>query len=744
MTYPHPVDTTDGTRPADLPDTAPDAGEIEAVLRGQHGDPFRILGLHRTEDGMALNVFAPDAAEIEVINPRGKVLATMELIQPEGFFHAAFPGKRRGFDYRLRLRRHGHEWERPDPYAFGPVLGETDEYLLAEGRHEELYRRLGAHPMSHEGVEGTAFAVWAPNARRVSVVGHFNAWDGRRHPMRRRGASGIWEIFVPGVSVGEVYKYEILNAYGHLQPLKADPVGFAAEVPPATASVVAGMPQRAWTDGDWMANRPDLRDRPVSIYEVHLGSWRRTGEGEMLDYATLTDQLIEYVTEMGFTHVEFLPVSEHPFSGSWGYQPIGMFAPTSRFGGPDDFALMVDRLHNAGIGVIVDWVPAHFPSDAHGLERFDGTALYEHEDPRQGFHKDWNTLIYNFGRREVANFLRASATFWLKEYHVDALRVDAVASMLYLDYSRNEGEWVPNRFGGRENIDAIDFLRGVNATCTEYAPGSATIAEESTAFPGVSRPVDENGLGFNFKWNMGWMHDTLEYMAQDPVYRRWHHHEMTFGIDYAFTENFVLPLSHDEVVHGKGSLLGKMPGDRWQKFANLRAYLGFMWAHPGKKLLFMGGEFGQEREWNHDISLDWHLLDDPAHEGVRRLVRDLNRTYRDRGALHERDCVPEGFAWIEGGDVENSVFSFLRMGHDGTPPVAVICNMTPRVHEGYRIGLPQGGAWREIVNTDSGEYGGSSAGNFTPVRALEEGLHRQPFSAGFTLPPLATIILAPE
>jgi 1,4-alpha-glucan branching enzyme len=729
----------------DHPATTPEAAEIEAILRGQHSDPFRILGPHKAASGVTgLSVFAPDAREIEVLGPKGKALGPLEMIHPEGFFHGTFRGRAKHFDYTLRCRTEGHDWERIDPYAFGPVLGEMDEYLLAEGRHEELYRRLGAHPMTHEGVEGVAFAVWAPNARRVSVVGNFNAWDGRRHPMRRRGASGVWELFIPSLVAGDAYKYEILNAYGQLQPLKADPVGFAAELSPATASVVAGLPEYGWTDDAWMQERPTARSAPVSIYEVHLGSWRRDEDGQMLDYDTLTAQLIDYVTEMGFTHVEFLPVTEHPFSGSWGYQPIGLFAPTSRFGPPEGFANMVDRLHGAGIGVIVDWVPAHFPSDAHGLERFDGTALYEHEDPRLGFHKDWNTLIYNFGRREVANFLRASATFWLKEYHVDALRVDAVASMLYLDYSRNAGEWIPNRFGGRENLDAIDLLRGVNEVAHQYAPGSLTIAEESTAWPGVTRPVADDGLGFDFKWNMGWMHDTLEYMSKDPIHRRYHHHEMTFGIQYAFSEDFVLPLSHDEVVHGKGSLLGKMPGDRWQKFANLRAYLGFMWTHPGKKLLFMGGEFGQEREWNHDISLDWHLLDDPAHEGMRLWVRDLNALYRARGALHERDCDPEGFRWIEGGDTENSVFSFLRYGADGTPPVAVICNMTPNVLDSYRIGLPTGGQWREVLNGDAELYGGSGVANVTPVTAADDPQHGLPFSADFRLPPLATIVIAPE
>jgi 1,4-alpha-glucan branching enzyme len=511
-----------------------------------------------------------------------------------------------------------------------------------------------------------------------------------------------------------------------------------------TASVVEGLVRHEWTDEGWTRARGDLRETPVSIYEVHLGSWRRGRDGGALNYAALAEQLIAYVTDMGFTHVEFLPVSEHPFTGSWGYQPIGLFAPTARFGAPADFAALVDRLHGAGIGVIVDWVPAHFPSDAHGLARFDGTALYEHEDPRLGFHKDWNTLIYNFGRREVANFLRSNAVYWLEGFHVDALRVDAVASMLYLDYSRDPGEWIHNREGGRENLDAIDFLQGTNRIVRDRAPGTVTIAEESTAWPGVSRPVEDGGLGFSFKWNMGWMHDTLAYMSQDPIYRKYHHHQMTFGIHYAFSENFVLPFSHDEVVHGKGSLLNKMPGDRWQRFANLRACYGFMWGHPGKKLLFMGCEFGQEREWNHDASLDWHLLDDPAHEGVRRLVRDLNRLYRAEGALHEHDCSPEGFHWIDGGDAESNVFSFVRRGRDGTPPVVVIANMAPVLREGFRIGMPHAGNWREILNTDAAPYGGSGAGNGGRVVAQGQGMHGLPASASLTLPPLAALFLKPE
>ncbi len=731
-----------------LPAHAPPAAEIQQILRGQHANPFSILGMHGGNEGApVVRVFAPEAAEVTVIErATGRAVAPLERIDAEGFFSGPMGRRRRTFAYRLRLRAGDVEWERDDPYAFGPVLSDFDEHLLSEGRHEELYCRLGAHPVTHEGVEGTAFAVWAPNARRVSVVGDFNAWDGRRHAMRRRYGAGLWELFIPGLGEGAIYKYEILGVHGDLLPLKADPLAFAAEPPPATASIVSGLPDHDWQDGDWMQALPGRSptQEPVSIYEVHPGSWRR-GEGDrILTYDELAEQLVEYVTEMGFTHIEFLPLSEHPFTGSWGYQPIGMFAPTSRHGSPEDFARLVDRLHGAGLGVIMDWVPAHFPSDAHGLVHFDGTALYEHEDPRLGFHKDWNTLIYNFGRVEVANFLRASALYWLRELHIDALRVDAVASMLYLDYSRDPGEWVPNRFGGRENLDAIDFLRGTNSAVSERAPGALTIAEESTAWPGVSRPVSEDGLGFDFKWNMGWMHDTLEYMQADPIYRRYDHGKMTFGLHYAFSENFILPLSHDEVVHGKGSLLGKMPGDRWQKFANLRAYYGFMWTHPGKKLLFMGGEFGQQREWNHDASLDWHLLDDPAHAGLQRLVRDLNALYRTTPALHARDCTPEGFEWIDGGDTENNVFSYLRKGGDGDPPAAVVCNMAPVLREGVRVGLPAEGRWREALNTDAAEYGGSGAGNGGAVFATAPGAHGRPAAATLTLPPLAAIVLVPE
>ena len=730
---------------ADTPDDTmmPAATEIEAIVRGQHGNPFAILGMHPDGDAQIVRVFAPDAAEVTVLDARsGDVAKRLERVHAEGFFVGRLRGRR--IPYRLRLKAGDAVWERDDPYAFEPVLGEVDEYLVAEGRHEELWRRLGAHPITHGDVDGVAFAVWAPNARRVSVVGDFNAWDGRRHVLRKRFGAGLWELFVPGVEPGAVYKYEIVGAYGERLPLKADPLSFRQQPAPQTGSIVHGLPRHGWSDEAWVERRAktDLKRAPVSIYEVHLGSWRRGGDGEMLDYPAIAELLADYATDMGFTHVELLPVSEHPFTGSWGYQPIGLFAPTSRYGDPDGFAAFVDRLHGAGLGVIVDWVPAHFPSDEHGLARFDGTALYEHEDPRLGFHRDWNTLIYNFGRTEVANFLRASGTFWLQEYHVDALRVDAVASMLYLDYSREPGEWVPNRYGGRENLDAIAFLRATNEQAARV-PGAVTLAEESTAWPGVSRPVAEGGLGFDFKWNMGWMHDTLEYMRQDPVNRRYHHNLITFGTTYAFAENFVLPLSHDEVVHGKGSLIRKMPGDRWQQFANLRAYFGFMWTHPGKKLLFMGGEFAQDREWNHDISLDWHLLGDGMHEGVRRVVRDLNRVYRAEPALHARDCEPEGFEWIDGSNGEQSVYVYERRGMEGQRPVVVVCNMTPMVRHDHVVGVPEGGAYEALLNTDDGSYGGSGV---SPGELLTEpmGAHGRSQSLRLTLPPLATIILAPK
>ncbi|PZX51765.1 1,4-alpha-glucan branching enzyme [Cereibacter changlensis] len=714
--------------------------DVDAILRGSHGNPFAVLGLQGGGDQpLTLRVFAPQAAGVAVLDGAGAEVAQLSRIGAEGFFAGEMPGRER-FPYRLRLSAGEHRWEIDDPYRFPPVLGELDEYLLGEGRHHRLYERLGAHPCTMEGVEGVAFAVWAPNARRVSVVGPFNAWDGRRHPMRKRVGVGVWELFIPGLRRGEIYKYELIGPQGERLPLKSDPLSFAQEQPPATASIVDGLPEHDWQDADWLAHRgpKQQRDAPISIYEVHAGSWRMG-----LDYDALADQLVEYVTEMGFTHVEFMPISEHPFTGSWGYQPIGLFAPTSRFGPPEGFARLVDRLHAAGIGVILDWVPAHFPSDAHGLANFDGTHLYDHADPRQGFHRDWNTQIYNFGRQEVANFLQASALYWLDRYHVDALRVDAVASMLYLDYSRNAGEWIPNEHGGRENLEAISFLRDVNERVRLDHPGAVTMAEESTAFPKVSRPVAEDGLGFGFKWNMGWMHDTLAYFRRDPIHRRHHQSDLTFGLVYAFSEDFVLPLSHDEVVHGKGSLIRQMAGDPWQKFANLRAYFGFMWTHPGKKLLFMGGEFAQDREWNHDASLDWELLDNPANAGMKRLVADLNRTYRGVPALHRQDCDPAGFEWVDSADAENSVLSFLRKA-EGHPPVLVVCNLTPQVHHDYRIGVPQGGGWREILNTDAGLYGGSDVGNSGLLQAEDTSWHGRPASLRLTLPPLATVLVMPE
>ncbi|MGX1307552.1 1,4-alpha-glucan branching enzyme [Amorphus suaedae] len=732
----------------DLNTLAPSANEIEGIIRGRHGNPFSVLGMFGGNGSpLVVNVFAPDAATVTVLDAdTGEPVGALDRVHPEGFFAGELKGRVAPFPYRLRQSAGDHVWERDDPYRFGAVMGELDEYLLGEGRHLELYRRVGAHPTTLDGVAGIAFSVWAPNARRVSVVGHFNAWDGRRHPMRRRLGVGVWELFIPGLERGTLYKYEIVGVNGDVLPLKADPVSFSQEHPPETASIASGLPEHDWADASWLGKRTEKQalSAPMSVYEVHLGSWKRGGGGEALDYDALADLLVDYATDMGFTHIELMPVSEHPFTGSWGYQPIGLFAPTSRFGPPEAFARFVDRLHEAEIGVIIDWVPAHFPSDAHGLVRFDGTALYEHEDPRLGFHRDWNTLIYNFGRLEVANFLEANALFWLEHYHIDALRVDAVASMIYLDYSRDEGDWIPNRYGGNENLDATAFLREMNTRVYERVPGVQTIAEESTAFPGVSRPVDAGGLGFGYKWNMGWMHDTLDYMSLDPVHRKHHHGKMTFGIHYGFTENFVLPLSHDEVVHGKGSMIGKMPGDRWQKFANLRAYYGFMWTHPGKKLLFMGGEFGQDREWNHNQSLDWHLLDDPMHAGLQSAVRDLNKLYKSEPALHELDCDPAGFEWIEAGDAENSVFVYLRKGRGSVRPVVVVCNMTPIVRHGYRVGLPEGGAWREVMNTDAEHYGGSGVGNGGVITAVDHGWHGRSSSAQLTLPPLATLVLTPD
>ncbi|UIJ72323.1 1,4-alpha-glucan branching protein GlgB [Aurantimonas sp. HBX-1] len=716
-----------------------------AIANGQHGDPFAVLGPHAVDGGVIVRVFRPGADSATVIDASGQALAALEATEQDGLFSGFLPGRSGGEAYRLRYTHGADSWEEEDTYRFGTLLGEQDVYFLAEGNHYRLYERLGAHPKTMDGVEGTAFAVWAPNARRVSVVGNFNSWDGRRHVMRQRHETGMWELFVPHIGRGEVYKYELIGRDGNVLPLKADPVGFRQEMAPSTASIVDGLVQHEWQDAEFQSHGKDWQDREkaITIYEVHLGSWMRGDGDAFLDYDELADQLVPYVKDMGFTHVELLPVSEHPFYGSWGYQPIGLFAPTARHGTPEGFARLVDAFHQAGIGVLLDWVPGHFPTDVHGLGLFDGTPLYEHPDPKRGFHRDWNTLIYDYGRREVENFLVANGLYWLDQFHIDGLRVDAVASMLYLDYSREHGEWEPNIYGGRENLEAIAFLRDTNERVGEYYPKATTHAEESTAFPDVSRPTSAGGLGFHFKWNMGWMHDTLHYMQEDPINRRYHHHHMTFGMVYAYSENFVLPLSHDEVVYGKGSLLGKMPGDQWQKFANLRAYFGFMWGHPGKKLIFMGGEYGQVGEWNHDRSLDWHLLDQPEHKGVQRLVRDLNTMYREIPALHELDCDPAGFEWIDTANVEQSVIAFLRKDKQGRN-VLIVSNFTPVPRHDYAIGVPQGGRWVERLNTDADIYGGSNVGNLGGKEASEHSVHGRPFSISLTLPPLATIVLVQQ
>jgi len=719
-----------------------------AVLEARHGDPFAFLGMHAAGGNLCVRVFLPWARRLWAVDAAtGEVAGELSRVHEEGLWLGML-GRRPRFRYRLRAEGALGTVEFDDVYAFPPVLGDFDIHLLAEGTHHESYAVLGSHWREHDGVLGVSFAVWAPNARRVSVVGDFNDWDGRRYPMRLRQGAGIWEIFIPGLEPDHVYKYEILGAGGTLLPLKADPYAERAERPPATATVVAPPSRHGWNDTEWIETRWRRNDRhaPISIYEAHLGSWRRNAaEGHRyLTYRELAEQLVPYVRDMGFTHLELMPVSEYPFDGSWGYQPIGLFAPTNRFGTPDDFRAFVEACHAAGLALWLDWVPGHFPTDAHGLARFDGMALYEHADPRQGFQPDWNTYVYNFGRREVANFLLSNARYWIDAFHIDGLRVDAVASMLYLDYSRQAGEWVPNEFGGRENLAAIAFLKRMNELVFGTGSGATTAAEESTAWPMVSRPTYLGGLGFGFKWNMGWMHDTLRYMAQDPIHRKYHHNDLTFGLLYAFQENFVLPLSHDEVVHGKGSLVGKMPGDRWQRFANLRAYYGFMWTHPGKKLLFMGGEFAQQHEWNHDTSLDWHLLGDPLHRGVQRAVRDLNRLYRELPALHELDTEPDGFQWIDAGDAEQSTLAYMRRSRDPHELAVVVANFTPVPRHDYRIGVPRGGLYRERFNSDAFDYGGSGLGNAGAVRAQAHPAHGQAHSLVLTLPPLATLLFTHE
>ncbi len=724
----------------------PHPGAIDSFVRARHGDPFSLLGPHVSAGGTTIRAFWPEASKLEVVDRvSAAVLGELTRIHADGLWSGEVAS---ASPYRLRAQvpdRAGGEtvMETEDPYSFGLLLGELDIYLIAEGRHRDLGHVLGAHVMEIEGVRGTRFAVWAPNAQRVSVVGPFNHWDGRRHPMRLRRASGVWELFIPRVDAGALYKYELISPDGVLLPWRADPVAWATEAPPQTASVVDD-PHFTWTDDAWMEQRSTRQstDAPISIYEMHATSWLPR-DGADASWDSLGDRLIPYLTELGFTHVELMPIMEHPFGGSWGYQVLSQFAPTARLGSPTQFARFVDRCHAANLGVLLDWVPAHFPTDSHGLARFDGTPLYEHGNPFEGFHQDWNTYIYNLGRNEVRGFMIAGGLFWLRHFHVDGLRVDAVASMLYRDYSRKQGEWVPNMYGGRENLETIAFLQDLSRAMHETAPGAILIAEESTSFPNVSRPADEGGLGFDYKWNMGWMHDTLHYIEEQPINRRWHHSEISFGLVYAFSERFVLPISHDEVVYGKGSMIGKMPGDAGQRFANLRAYYGFMWAHPGKKLIFMGCEIAQEREWNHDRGLDWGHLDDPMHRGVQHLIGDLNRTYAALPALHVKDCEHDGFRWVVLHDADQSVFAWLRFGRWGQDPVLVVCNFTPVPRHGYRIGVSQAGPWREVLNTDAERYGGSNIGNHGVVQAHATELHDQPASLSLVLPPLSTLILTP-
>jgi 1,4-alpha-glucan branching enzyme len=720
--------------------------DLDALVRGAHADPFAVLGPHDVDGGVAIRVFRPHVRGVELVIYGLPDAPAFQRIHPEGVFEVVVPGEdRQTFDYRLRLLwPDGSAVEIDDAYRYGPVLTEFDLHLLAEGTHYQIYDRLGARSITHGIRRGVHFAVWAPNAQRVSVVGDFNGWDGRVHPMRAIRPAGYWEIFLPDLGQGDRYKFEVIGAHGETV-LKADPCGRYAETPPQTASIVWHRDDYAWTDEVWMATRADSGQwlhQPMSVYEVHLGSWQRAPNGPLLTYREMAARLVPYVKEMGYTHVELLPVMEHPFTGSWGYQVIGFFAPTSRFGTPEDFKALVDAFHQAGIGVILDWVPGHFPKDAHGLARFDGTALYEHADPRQGEHQDWGTLVFNYGRHEVRSFLLSNALFWLKEFHLDGLRVDAVASMLYLDYSREAGQWVPNQFGGRENLEAIEFIKQLNSLVQHECPGTVVCAEESTSFTGVTRDVAEGGLGFTYKWNMGWMHDMLDYTKEEPIHRQWHHNKITFSMMYAYSERFVLPFSHDEVVHGKHSMLDKMPGDVWQKHANLRALYGYMYAHPGKKLMFMGGEIGQWREWNHDWQLDWEVLGDPQHAGLQKWVRDLNLVYRKEPSLWEADHDPGGFSWIDCDDAANSVIAFTRRAAaDFT--VAVV-NFTPVPRHDYRVGVPRAGAYRELLNSDASAYGGSNIGNDGVVEAEEWRSHGQPWSLRLTVPPLGFLLLKPN
>jgi len=719
--------------------------DVQGFLNGDCSDPASVFGLRPLPgSGLVARVFAPRATRVELIRETtGEAVAELALVHPEGLFETVLPRLRKWFPYHFRVHGWGHEpMEVEDPYRFSSALGDLDVYLMGEGTHLRLYEKLGAHPSERDGVRGVDFAVWAPNARRVSVVGSFNNWDGRRHILRPFASSGVWELFVPGLAPGDLYKFELKSSAGRILPLKADPFAFQCEPAPGTASVVHDPAPFPWADGDFMAERwkRNRFDAPMSIYEVHLGSWRRHADGTFLSYRELADELVPYAKDLGFTHIQLLPVSEHPFYPSWGYQPLGMFAPTCRYGSPADFQAFVDRCHGEGLGVLLDWVPAHFPGDAHGLGEFDGTHLYEHADPRKGRHMDWGTLIYNFGRTEVQNYLIANALYWLEHFHVDGLRVDAVASMLYLDYSRVRGQWIPNRYGGRENLEAVAFLRRLNEILYAQCPDTCTIAEESTAWPMVSRPTDVGGLGFGFKWNMGWMHDTLAYFGRNMLYRKYHHGEITFSMIYQDTENFMLPLSHDEVVHGKKSLLWRMPGTRWEQFANLRLLLAYQWLHPGKKLLFMGGEFGQDIEWDHNRDLCWDQLQYGEHQGVQHLVRDLNRVYRSLPSLSDRDCALDGAQWIDCEDRKNSTLSLLRKASDGSFAVAVL-NFTAQPLTGYRVGVPAPGRYLEILNSDSSLYGGQNFGNGGAVETSPVPAHGFSQSVVLTLPPLAALVL---
>lgn len=726
----------------------------DELMNGICKDPHKILGMHSDEDSLAVRVYNPHSQSITIRDIQTQETFPMTLMDERGLFEYLFEGNKQPFTYELdHVTKDGIAYTVMDPYAFWPTISDYDLYLFNQGNHHRIYEKLGCHLCVHNGVAGASFAVWAPSAQRVSVVGSFNQWDGRIHPMRRMGSSGVWELFIPGLCKGDLYKYEILTPSGDLY-FKADPYAFYAEKPPKTASVVYDTDNYTWSDEAWMEQRQKNSpyDKPINIYEVHLGSWRQEPDDDPesetgfkpYSYRRLADALVSYVKDMGYTHIELLPVMEHPFDGSWGYQVTGYYAATSRYGTPEDFKYFVDTCHQNGIGVILDWVPAHFPKDGHGLARFDGTALYEHEDIRKGEHLEWGTHVFNYGRNEVKNFLISNAVYWFEQFHVDGLRVDAVASMLYLDYCRKPGEWVPNPYGGRENLEAIEFLKHLNYVVYKYFPNVMMIAEESTAWPRVTKPVHEGGLGFSHKWNMGWMNDFLKYMSMDSIYRKYHQNLITFSFMYAWSENFVLALSHDEVVHGKCSLLNKMPGDYWQKFAGLRSAYGYFFGHPGKKLLFMGGEFGQFIEWKYKESLDWHLLNYPMHEKLNRCVSDLNHLYKTEKALYEVDTHYEGFEWIDCNDTEHSIVSFIRKGYNWRDMLIFVCNFTPTAFENYRIGAPLDTTYTEIFNTDHEKYGGSNVLNTNPITAEHQPYHNKPYSINLRIPPLATIILRPD